>query len=770
LPLADGGVSTATIRLAWTTRDVSSVTLSADGNDFFLAPVTAIATGTLDLPAPTSDTTYVLTARGVRGGAVSRSVTVDVVGLPTIALTASPTSTEPTNPVTLSWAGTNVRTVRISHPVDGTVFTEPAASDTGSTSSSTATSATYTVRAGNGVGDFATATADVVVTNPLTLTLFDGGVLRRGQNVSVSWTAPIPNTPMVGLPHTSVDPRPLAFDDISGTGTRLIIDATTRFVGNITTSFRTTLFGRPVGDTISVSEFGYLVFGELNGNTDSEAALPNAVIEPLAVSAYWDDLTFNNAFWQVKTVGGVQWLIVQWENSTASFQTRISALGQIDFDYRRMPTSVPGIVGVTGVRPDQFVAAAALPDAGLTFFGPRQSPVSVPALVEGRVSGALALDGGQVLRLSTTLDTVVHPQQLRISEVMARSAVGPQGNWVEVANSLDRPLDLTGWTLGLADGGSLPLTGSVPARGVLVLGATTDGPASDDAGITVAVPGFDLGGVSSLTFGRAGVQTQVPLASDAGVSVTRESGVIRLSTGAVAPVTCSVSTTYGSASPLQLGTPGREPGCGFPYSVAPTTPGFFDISGTGQALTITNFNSTIVPVSLAAAPVPVFGASRLSMQVSTNGFVTFDSAAASATNVIASSTPSTTDSNLVAAIFGDDLDDQTNLITPAGIFVERVAQGVDPFAAAPHWIVQWSHFSHVGLDDDLNFQIKLFDDGAIEYHFGKMLSSSFIAYGSGSSTVTWLENETGTQALTINALSSNNPGLSPQSAFRFSPR
>jgi hypothetical protein len=102
--------------------------------------------------------------------------------------------------------------------------------------------------------------------------------------------------------------------------------------------------------------------------------------------------------------------------------------------------------------------------------------------------------------------------------------------------------------------------------------------------------------------------------------------------------------------------------------------------------------------------------------------------------------------------------------------VERVAQGVDPFAAAPHWIVQWSHFSHVGLDDDLNFQIKLFDDGAIEYHFGKMLSSSFIAYGSGSSTVTWLENETGTQALTINALSSNNPGLSPQSAFRFSPR
>ena len=145
-------------------------------------------------------------------------------------------------------------------------------------------------------------------------------------------------------------------------------------------------------------------------------------------------------------------------------------------------------------------------------------------------------------------------------------------------------------------------------------------------------------------------------------------------------------------------------------------------------------------------------------------------AAASATTVIASSTPSTTDSYLVAAIFGDDLDDQTTLITPAAISVQRVAQGVDPFAAAPHWIVQWSHFSHVGLSDDLNFQIKLFDDGAIEYHFGKMLSSSYLAYGSGSSTVTWLENEAGTQALTINALSNNNPGLSPQSAFRFSPR
>ena len=184
-------------------------------------------------------------------------------------------------------------------------------------------------------------------------------------------------------------------------------------------------------------------------------------------------------------------------------------------------------------------------------------------------------------------------------------------------------------------------------------------------------------------------------------------------------------------------------------------------------------DDSIDVVDLSSAPVPFFGVPRARMQVSTNGFLTFDTADASPSNYHPSSTPSTTDSNLVLAVFADDLIANTPGFANARPYVKRVAQGEDPFATAPHWIVQWHHVSYfttLALRDDYNFQVKLFDDGVIEYHFGAMLSSTSSQYGSGASAITWLENATGTQALYVNTLSSNSPGISPRSAFRFVPR
>ena len=71
--------------------------------------------------------------------------------------------------------------------------------------------------------------------------------------------------------------------------------------------------------------------------------------------------------------------------------------------------------------------------------------------------------------------------------------------------------------------------------------------------------------------------------------------------------------------------------------------------------------------------------------------------------------------------------------------------------------------------DELDFQVKLFDDGVIEFHYGRMASGSYTRRATGINTVTWLENPAGTQALVINARSVT-PGISPHSAFRFSPR
>ena len=105
----------------------------------------------------------------------------------------------------------------------------------------------------------------------------------------------------------------------------------------------------------------------------------------------------------------------------------------------------------------------------------------------------------------------------------------------------------------------------------------------------------------------------------------------------------------------------------------------------------------------------------------------------------------------------------------AEIYVKRVSMNEDPFAAAPHWIVQWHHWAHFANTDDLNFQVKLFDDGVIEYHYATMNSGGSSQYGSGASAVTWLENAAGTSALYVN-IQTTNPGLSPNSAFRFAPR
>jgi hypothetical protein len=152
------------------------------------------------------------------------------------------------------------------------------------------------------------------------------------------------------------------------------------------------------------------------------------------------------------------------------------------------------------------------------------------------------------------------------------------------------------------------------------------------------------------------------------------------------------------------------------------------------------------------------------VRVSADGYLTFD--LTSANNLFSSNFPSTTAPNSVIAVYADDLGGR---LANSSVKYRRVGMNEDPFASAPHWIVQWSHWSHVA-DDDLNFQVKLFDDGVIEFHFAAMTSGpSTTPYGSGISANTWIENAAGTQALTINA-TSETPGISPFTAYRISPR
>ena len=58
--------------------------------------------------------------------------------------------------------------------------------------------------------------------------------------------------------------------------------------------------------------------------------------------------------------------------------------------------------------------------------------------------------------------------------------------------------------------------------------------------------------------------------------------------------------------------------------------------------------------------------------------------------------------------------------------------------------------------------MKLFKDGTVEFHYGVMEGQS----ADGSDSVTWIESEDGTMALTIGA---QTPVLSSDTAYRFSP-
>ncbi|MFO0599591.1 MAG: hypothetical protein U0228_30070 [Myxococcaceae bacterium] len=761
---ADGGVPAPTMRLAWTTLQAIDVIIARDGVDFYRAPPTAVTGGSLDLPVPAADTTFTLRAAGPRGGTANASRTVKVVGAPTVTLTATPGSTTGGSPVTLSWQGTNVLGVQLSTAADGVVYGDATNTGTGSTTRLVNDNTSFTLTAFNGLGDSVTSIAAVSVTSPLVLSVVDTGTLRAGQDVSVSWTAP---GPMVGLAHDRVDTRARAgaFDDISTTGTALVFGSS-NVVAPISTTFRTTLFGKRVGESIWVSKNGYLTFGDQPyGGNSTDEALPTQKLEPYSVAPYWESLTFNSGTWAVETVAGVQTLVVQWNMSTATFQARIAETGQIDFEYLNLPTTISGHSGVTGRTLAQTRVVTAIADAGVTFFGPVTSPATVKAIEDGTFAGAVQLDAGFV-RLSAPVGPVVKPSELGLSEVLAASTVGVNGQWAEVRNARDVALDLSGWNFALSDGGTVALSGSVPGRGVLVLGASNDPSLNDDAGVSVQLSGFDFTGSTSFALTRAGAHDLVSLAAqDAGVAFGHDVGPFL---PASSPTRCITTATFGSQVPAQKGTPGRDTGCGFPYMLVPIKGGFYEIADAGTPLMGTSFDSVVVNVDLSSNPFPYFGTPRTSIQVSSNGFASFDTATVSTTDYL-STTPSTTDANAVLAIYAGDLD-KSFQVTDSQIYSKRVGANEDPFAAAPHWIIEWHDYSTWSSGYDvMNFQLKLFDDGTIEYHYGSMLSGSSFMRAAGYSGTTWLENPAGTQALVVN-VQSYIPGIAPNSAFRFVPR
>ena len=188
------------------------------------------------------------------------------------------------------------------------------------------------------------------------------------------------------------------------------------------------------------------------------------------------------------------------------------------------------------------------------------------------------------------------------------------------------------------------------------------------------------------------------------------------------------STAFGSSAPSQLGTPGVSSGCSFAYTAQSIPVSFFDVSDGGTAV-VNSPSSAVdgktVAVTLAATasdPAPVtFGVRCPVLSVSLDGWLVPGST--TTTNYNNKSYPDSSTPVGSLAPFWDDL--QTSVGT-SEVYWKHVAAGEDPATPAAHWVFQWAHVRHYGTSpaDDLNFQVKLFESGVIEYHYGAMTSGT----------------------------------------------
>jgi hypothetical protein len=239
------------------------------------------------------------------------------------------------------------------------------------------------------------------------------------------------------------------------------------------------------------------------------------------------------------------------------------------------------------------------------------------------------------------------------------------------------------------------------------------------------------------------------------------------------PYVCSSKVqTFGAAG--SLGTPGAKNETCFPYSFEQVDGAYEDITSTGTAIIIRVSNATWLAteykIDLSSAPFPYFGTPRNTAWVTRDGELTFADAPppplALKDNPVLPSDAAAANIGMLAP-FWDDLYPPPPQKIGGDVFVQYMpAVGNTP----AHWVIQWSHFTTQNSPlavADSNFEVKLFDDGSIEYHYGYMSngSKSLVPLDGQTATI-WLAAPDFSSALPVGR---NESVLQDNTAFRFAP-
>jgi len=791
--------ATSTFTVNWNVTGADRLELFVNDVSTYLAPDAAsVAAGSVPVQASASGTVTVrLRASNVRGAVAEQLKSTSVVGIASIAtFTATPSTVAAGGTATtLAWNAPSARRVKITGSTGHTVKTVygPAA-EAGSVDAYPNGAVTYTLEADNTIDAPVTATQAVTVTVPAVFGPAAVAPVFAGNPVNLVWTVGT-SALVYGAAHTAIATQAASsgFIDIATTGARLPFaagadDAVLTFTP---LDFESFLYGNRVSGPVTVSTNGFFVFASTAATRSATVAIPNATIERNFIAPFWTNLELGpsgKVFWKIEGDAPERVLVVQFDQvrikgdafSVLTFQGRVHQTGVVSFEYKTLTTTAAStpVIGVQGAV-SGLAATSAASAVGLTLFGPVPSPVSVTATTAGQLGGFLKLGSGYLKALYVP-PTFVNAGDVQISEVLYQpnAAIDTTGEWFEVTNRATGPIDLNGWVIDFAAGSSHTISSSVVVApgAAVVLGQSPSGALNDGVattyqyGTTFSMP--QPAGSLTLKFGTYATTSTWNSATanngGVGVSVGVQNGDFILSTDTTTtvphPIRCSSGASFGTQTPQQLGTPGTAGSC-FGYVVQSIPVSYSDITTTGTLHT--TGDSVVLALDISAAPLTFFGAAQTSVAVSTNGFLRFKpSTDSGTTNRVLPSTAASGGSTL--AIFWDDLD--STGAADSNVYVKRIAAGADPANPGAHWIFQWSHYERYGFPsptgDDLNFQIKFFDTGVIEYHYAAMVSGTTNSYANGNNATVWLENVAGNTAL---VQSVNKPLVVPQSAFRFTP-
>lgn len=611
-----------------------------------------------------------------------------------------------------------------------------------------------------------------------------------GAPVTLSWNST--GAAHVMLPGVATVSQITApFIDVSTTGTRLVPsdpddgEATLTFPAGFVFPFDGALRTQ-----VRVTTNGFLNFGNTSSVEWSNVALPAAGEPEVHIAPFWDDLhaaAYTGATGQIWWAPGSDaegdYIVVQWKQfpyrsssspTALNFEVVLRESGSFEFRYGSMVGSTQaradgssttigfqdGTGSVATVLSHNTAVTGGLSNRSWRFDVAQPANGSVtftPAGTTYRVC-SIAADG-YVDCEQITLN-LVRAGDVLITEIMAAPGGGvadPAGEWFEIRNTANFPIDVNGWVIGsgasdtpvtIANGGPLVLQ---PGQlGVFAAsGAAANGGIAADY-VYGAGPTFNHGAADELTLHFGTLQVD-RVAWDATWGLAPGTSLFLDNSNHRRDATrndarnrwCVSSLPYDGTN---LGSPGMTAlGCVFPdYDFDPfARMPFIDIATTGTPLPALSDDDVYATVPGGIGfTLPFFSGTTTALSVTSNGLVLFTNSPSDSHWSNTSTVPSSSSPNGYVAPFWDDLTGASGtfrhqLLTVGGQLVQ---------------VLQWTNWQVLGETGSITFQVQLWESGDIVTAYRDISGTAAdLQYYEGVGATFAIENPAGTAGILASA-------------------